>query len=179
MSHIVADKPWGVVDIDLDRGHVFVRQDWHYAHWLLDDHKKFPVRPWTSREQIGFHNEVDRLIWGFWSRRANFRVSQARPGAPARGAEMALRGRTLTSSFDVRRVHAPGHWTATVTKVDPERRPKPRAEVDSSTGQLRFYSIDVLPIHTALREDDKRKAVVALVGKIAFGSRPTNLAIPS
>jgi hypothetical protein len=42
MSHLVRNEPWGVTDMDLGKGHVFVRQDWRY-HWVDNP----PLPPWT------------------------------------------------------------------------------------------------------------------------------------
>jgi hypothetical protein len=33
MSHLVSEQEWAVIDLDLDRGHVRVREDWRYDHW--------------------------------------------------------------------------------------------------------------------------------------------------
>src|SRR4051812_44590052 len=123
MSHLVGEHDWFVLDLDPERGHVFVREDWRYDHWLLDTDRTLPVTAWTHKEKVAFHNAVDRLVWGFWSMRATFRV-ELRAGKSddiSRKLAERLATRTLTSSFDVRRVHGPAHWRVRVTKVNPAK----------------------------------------------------------
>jgi hypothetical protein len=147
MSHIVGEGEWGVVDLDVDRGHVFVREDWRYDHWRLDTDPNLRVTPWTQREKASYHRAVDRLVWGFWSMRATFKAEvNPRGNLGPRSALVAerLAKKTLTCSFDVRHVYGAAHWTVTVTKVNPGKHPKPSASVHIAERALMFYSTDVL-----------------------------------
>jgi hypothetical protein len=131
MAHLVRSEPWGVTDLDLLKGHVFVRQDWRYR-WIDD-----PSLPaWTHQERFDFHHRLDRLIWTHWSMRARLTVRPAHAAAPPQqqphpndlSTRFAENG--LTLSFDVRSVVGPAHWQANVVKVDSQKRPLPRDEYE-------------------------------------------------
>jgi len=38
MAHLVRNEPWGVTDLDLATGHVFVRRGWRYR-WVVEPGK--------------------------------------------------------------------------------------------------------------------------------------------
>jgi hypothetical protein len=143
-THLVRNEPWGTIDLDLIKGHVFVRQDWRYEWMSLPD-----VSPWTEEEKRTYHHAVDRLIWIHWSMRARITVKD-RGGQASSGMASDLAGRFshrgLTLSFDVRSVEAHAQWTATVTKVDPKRKPLPQARCTFELRRLQLYSIDVTPL---------------------------------
>jgi hypothetical protein len=156
MSHLVRSEPWGVTDLDLDKGHVFVRQDWRYQ-WVDNP----PLPPWTHEERWDFHHRLDRLIWSHWSLKARLLVRSTRGAAQshARPDDLASRfgEKGLTLSFDVRSVVGPAHWQAHVLKVDSERRPFPRSSTDFARRILELHSIDVLPHFASRTTLDPRK----------------------
>jgi hypothetical protein len=147
MAHVTRDDPWGTTDLDLQRGHVFVRQDWRYE-WL----NSAGVPPWTVNEKQAYHRAVDHLVWAYWSFRARIDVSAARPGVGPVAQDVIARFQAhgLTLSFDVRAVDGPAQWRAVVTKVDPRARPLPTASVWFEARKLELFSIDVFP-HDASR----------------------------
>ena len=139
MGHVVRREPWGVVDLDTDRGHVFVRQDWQY-HWTNDS----AVPPWTLAERHAFHHALDRLIWTHWSFRTRV---EARGITPAGSREIArYAGKGLTVSFDVRRVRLEPQWNVHVTNVDPNRRKLLRADTNFERRSINLFSTDVTPV---------------------------------
>lgn len=109
MSHIVSRQTWGVIDIDTTLGRILVQQYWHY-HWVLYDPS---VRPWSDAEKHRFHTTLDRQIWSTWSQRLRLRVDGTGPFAK----RFARAG--VAINFDIRRVHAAGHWHVTVRKMPP------------------------------------------------------------
>jgi hypothetical protein len=141
-----------VVDLDLTKGHVFVREDWHYT-WTTARGEP----PWTPQEQLAYHRAVDRAVWGHWSQRARIQV---RPGAYALHPETdhlkwQIAGRALTLSFDVRSVRGKGHWEVNAKKVPSSIQKKPQAKVINEDGEILLYSTDLL-VTTARRfEGDK------------------------
>jgi len=148
MTHLVRSEPWGIIDLDPTKGHVFVRQDWRYVWESRPD-----VPPWTPSEKHAYHHAVDHLIWAHWSLRARVFVKARATGSqnPV-GTELASRFGQLgmTLSFDVRSMQGPSHWRATVTKVDPQKRPHPQASCAFELRQLTLFNTDVLP-HVAQR----------------------------
>ena len=147
MPHITSRETWGTVDIDLQKGHILVREDWRYE-WATQ--KGLP--PWTADEQSSYHRSVDHLVWTCWSFRARIRVSVA--GIPRVGVQQDLVSNFgpagLTLSFDVRRVQSQAQWVAIVTKVDPNARPLPRPQVLFEAKRLELFSTDIVP-HRAKR----------------------------
>jgi hypothetical protein len=124
-AHLVRNEPWGTIDLELAKGHVFVRQDWRYEWRSLPD-----VSPWTEEEKRTYHHAVDRRIWIHWSMRARIVVNARGSGASSGMADDLARHfshRGLTLSFDVRSVPSHAQWSATVTKVDPTKKPLPQA----------------------------------------------------
>src|SRR5882762_2552293 len=131
VSHLVSRQPWGVVDLDLEKGHVFVRQDWRYR-WRF----QMVMRPWSDAEKWAFHRAVDRQVWRSWSMRVRLMVSSRTPGATSSIGQTLARtcgSRGLTLSFDVRRVEVLGHWEVSVLKASLEK--EHRASVDFSNRQ--------------------------------------------
>ena len=147
MPHITSRETWGTVDVDLQKGHILVREDWRYE-WA--SRGEVPAR--TSDEKDSYHRSVDHLGWAFWSFRARIQVGAT--GTPGTGAPENLVskfGRTgLTLSFDIRRVKNQAQWNAIVTKVDPNIHPHPRAKVWFEAKRLQLFSTDILP-HVAQR----------------------------
>lgn len=134
----------GVVDLDTDKGHVFVRQDWRYE-WT----NKAGTSPWTIRERNAFHHALDRQIWKFWSLRLAIKVQRTTEPAPARIEPWI--DRSLSLSFDIRRVLTGGAWTVTATKVNPASpRDFPRADTTFEARRMQLFSTDTTP-HHALR----------------------------
>jgi len=139
MGHIVQTEPWGTVDLDTQRGHVLVRQDWRY-HWTNDSN----VPAWTPQERSAYHRAVDRLVWRYWSFHTFVEVRKT--GANA-GALAHFSGKGLTMSFDVHRVKVGGQWTVFVQKIRPDKRPRPRAEVWFQPRKIQLFSEDVKHVH--------------------------------
>jgi hypothetical protein len=109
MTHLVANKPWGILDFDTRSGQVVVREDWLYR-WSL-----WPgvTGHWTYPQKKATHTRIDRSVWAIWSNRHPITV-RARAGhtPPPFGG-------TAKVSFDVRWVLSGGHWTVTVWKMPP------------------------------------------------------------
>ena len=139
MGHVVQTEPWGTVDLDTDRGHVLVRQDWRY-HWT----NAHDVPAWTSHERSAYHRAIDKLVWRYWSFRTFVEV---RSSSPHSGPLAHFSGKGLTMSFDVRRVHVGGQWSVYVKKISPDFRPRPRAKVWFQERRIQMYSEDVKHVH--------------------------------
>ncbi len=138
MAHIVKNEPWGIVDLDTERGTVFVRQDWHYK-WRVAP----PMRDWSPSEEHAFHHAVDHMIWARWSRQVRIRVKRDPLAPPSKTDHLVGRFSqgSLSLTFDVRQVRGGGHWATTVTKVSPLGK-KPRAEVRFDVKEVFLYSTD-------------------------------------
>lgn len=152
MTHITNREAWGTVDVDFQRGHVFVREDWRYE-WTT----RGVVEPWSPDEQGRYHSAVDHLVWAHWSLRARIWVSAA-PGSNGAGQDLVRNrgGAGLTLSFDVRRVQTEAQWTALVTKVNPAVRPIPRPRVWFEARKLERFTTDIVPHRASRFEDDPR-----------------------
>ena len=157
-----------MTDLDLDKGHVFVRQDWRY-HWV--DNPALP--PWTHDEQFDFHRRLDRVIWTHWSLRARLQVRAAQKQAQhaQKSNDLVTRfgSQGLTLSFDVRSVVGPAHWRASVLKVDSDQRPFPRSQTDFARRTLELHSIDVEPHFASRTKHDPRKQSNVFVAAHEFG----------
>jgi hypothetical protein len=168
MGHLVRNEPWGIVDIDLGQGAVFVRQDWRYQ-WRAAPGQQ----SWTQDETTAYHNAVDQLIWAAWSLRARLvprRVDHTPSFTPAADLAARFGGRGLQLSFDVRRsVSADAHWNATVIKVDRNKHPLPRSQVWFQQRRLELHSIDVVPLHASRYEGDPMRRPNFRVAPHEFG----------
>lgn len=168
MAHLVRREPWGVTDLDPEKGHVFVRQDWRY-HWIDNP----PLPPWTHEERWDFHHRLDRLIWAHWSLKARLLVRSIGGAAqtPARPDDLAARFKEkgLTLSFDVRSVVGPAHWQANVLKFDSARPPFPQALTDFARRTLQLSSADVLPHFASRRLGDPLRQSSFSVAAHEFG----------
>lgn len=134
MAHIVSRNTWGVIDIDTTLGRILVQQYWHY-HWVLFDPS---VRAWTDAEKSHFHNTLDRQIWSAWSQRLRLRVSGPTPFAKR------FERSGVSISFDIRRVHAAGHWNVTVRKMPPgSTRDSYRSNVTYTTRRIDLDTMDL------------------------------------
>lgn len=152
MSHIVSREPWATVDINVAENRVFVREDWRYIWVTARDQPH-----WTQDEQHNFHHLVDQSIWSLWSSRALIRVrpmSPLRPSPSGRLREQMME-RPLTVTFDVRRVLTGQHWLVLVTRVDPETKPKPQAQVDFVSKSIKLFSTDLLITRAKRFEGDQ------------------------
>lgn len=168
MAHLVRDEPWGVVDVDLEAGSVFVREDWRYD-WKVDPGQP----PWSTEEKTAFHHGVDRLIWAAWSLKARLFPFVSPGHTPSARAEELVRRfarHGFQLSFDVRRI-ATGttHWTATVTKVDPNEHPRQRARVWFDLRLIRLHSIDVIPVEARRYLGDSKSRSDFRVAPHEFG----------
>lgn len=106
MSHLVRNLPWCDIDLDTQKGVVFVQLRWQYL-WRVQP----PLLPWTLQEKRKFHNSADRAIWHSWSNRVALNVSGSSQFA------RAFTNRSIGINLDVRWVTANPHWTVTVTKI--------------------------------------------------------------
>ncbi len=131
MGHLVCREPWGVLDFYLEKGVVFVRQDWHYQ-WLTRD----GMPPWTGVEKHAFHKVADRQIWGVWSNRFTLGIR----GSSA--VAQKFRGREIPVNFDVRWVlnPRPAHWTVEAWKV----KEKPRRNTDHAWPKVRMGEMTIV-----------------------------------
>jgi hypothetical protein len=141
MAHLLRHEPWGVVDLDIARAHVFVREDWHYI-WSAPS----GVPKWTPDEQHAFHQAVDHAVWKLWCLRARIFVRSSSYQKYGRTDEIKwkLVGKPLTLSFDVRAVSGNGHWNVQVGKLDPRLEVKPHAQVLNEDQLIKFTSNDLL-----------------------------------
>lgn len=108
MSHIVARKDWGVIDLDTIGGRIFFQQDWLY-HWTTIA----PATAWTLAEKRAFHRASDRAIWGRWSMRIKLKVVGTTPFC----VKFAHTG--VPINFDVRWVLSGGHFQVNAHKTPP------------------------------------------------------------
>ena len=148
MAHLVRKEAWGIVDIDVDRGAVRVREDWRYD-WRVAAGQD----PWSHDETIAYHRAVDRLVWATWSFKARLFPKWLGKG-PSSGAATNLcdrfGGHGLQLTFDIRRSTAStAHWSVTVTKVDRNLHPMPRSHVWFDQRRLDLHSIDIVPLHAS------------------------------
>jgi hypothetical protein len=104
MSHVVREANWGVVDIVVHEGRVFVQERWKY---------EFSNDPgtsaWTLAEKRRFHRAVDLQIWAAWSNKIKL--------ATAGSARFARDNPKVPVNFDVRWVTRDEHWTVSVRKL--------------------------------------------------------------
>jgi hypothetical protein len=157
MSHVVGREPWGTVDLDVTKGHVFVRQDWNY-HWQF----QLLMRPWSEPEKAGFHRSVDRQVWRHWSKKATFMIS-FRPGRMAPTGDGMLKqcaSRGLSVSFDVRRVSGAGHWKVNVLKLGNDQ--DERANVDFVSRIMTLYYNDTAPSAAVNERGDRATAFMTI-----------------
>jgi hypothetical protein len=141
MSHLVAREPWGTVDLDVARGHVFVRQDWQYQ-WKF----QLLMRPWSDAERAAFHRAVDRQVWRTWSLHARLMVAAKKAGPsgdPGPVLARACGSRGLSVSFDVRQVKTAPHWRVNVLKLADGL--DQRASVDLDAREITLYIEDTAP----------------------------------
>jgi hypothetical protein len=108
IGHVVAKEKWGVVDLDLDHGSIFVQLRWHYI-WIAIP----PATPWTEKERQEFHRVTDRSIWARWSNRVRLKVA----GSSQFARRFATSG--VPINFDVRSVTADSHWIVYAYKTPP------------------------------------------------------------
>ncbi len=109
MAYVDAHPGWADISLNLDTGHIFVQENWHYQ-WVVD----VPLRPWHLAEKRAFHAQVDSQIWSVWSSgRFHIRV---------RGANAFVRRfphGLPTTEFDIRWVLRAGHWEVKARKMAP------------------------------------------------------------
>lgn len=109
MAYVDAHAGWSDISLNLETGHIFVQENWHY-NWVADR----PLPPWNLAEKRSFHAQVDRQIWSVWSSgRFHIRVR----GANAFARRFA--GGLPTTEFDIRWVLHGGHWQVTARKMVP------------------------------------------------------------
>lgn len=132
MSHLVRTTAWATIDLDTEKGHVLVRQDWRYE-WQL----QAGAHPWTLRERRAFHHAADHQIWGTWRSGA---VTLKTRGADAFSGRHPL----VSVSFDVRWVLTAGHFRVVVTKVAPGAA-SPRSYVDFPARVIYLDTLDTVP----------------------------------
>lgn len=108
MGHVVADKPWGVIDIVKDEGRIFFQQKWRY-NWQLSPGV---TDVWTYNEKKAFHTQVDKTIWRVWSNKIKFRVSGTNDFAKKH------MGKGIPINFDIKWVvKETPHWKVAVLKL--------------------------------------------------------------
>ena len=147
MAHVVLKEPWGTIDLDTAKRHVWVRQTWEYAWQAIEKQAS-----WTADEKLAFHHAVDRAVWGHWSHRGRIQARSAghMPHPATDQHKWQVAGFVLTLSFDVKMVHSGGNWKTTAFKVDPLVKPRHRAEVDFDKRTVKLFSTDLL-VHRAAR----------------------------
>ena len=107
MAYVDAHPGWADISLNMETGHVFVQEDWHY-NWIADA----SLSPWNLAEKRSFHHQVDRQIWSVWSSgRYHVRVRGTNPFA--RRFPHGL----PTTEFDIRWVTTGGHWQVTARKM--------------------------------------------------------------
>jgi hypothetical protein len=113
MAYIDARPGWADISLNLETGHVFVQENWHYT-WKADA----GASAWTLADKRAFHALVDRQIWSVWSSgRFHLRVKGA--GRFVKRFPHHL----PTTEFDVRWVTSGGHWQVTARKMSPTAMP--------------------------------------------------------
>jgi hypothetical protein len=168
MAHVVRNEAWGVTDLDLVNGHVFVRQDWHYR-WVSPPR----LPPWTRDQRFHFHHALDHMIWARWSLRAHLQVSP--DGKPSEahqvGLELAARfgKQGLTLSFDIRSVTEAAHWQVEVNKTDPNAIPLPQSTTDFARRILKLHQVDIELVHASRKKFDPRRQPGFSVAAHEFG----------
>lgn len=109
MAYIDARPGWADISLNLETGHVFVQENWHYT-WKADA----GATAWSLAEKRKFHALVDRQIWSVWSSgRFHLRVKGA--GKFVKRFPVHL----PTTEFDIRWVLKGGHWEVTARKMAP------------------------------------------------------------
>jgi hypothetical protein len=138
MPHLVANQPWGTVDVVLHEGRIFFQQDWYYE-WQV----RPPLAPWSTEEKRNLHNTMDRQIWGVWSNRIRIPVRLG-PSPNQRARDLVARcGGSLPINFDIHWVTRPGHYRVNAVKTHPGS--SDRSEVSFDTRTITFYSHDLAP----------------------------------
>lgn len=133
MTNLVTDTGWCTIDIDMKTGRIFVREDWHY-NWMV-----YPTaQPWTYKEKVNFHRQVDRAIWGIWSSGIKLDVLGPAPW-PARKVPI---------TFDVRwALSGHRHWEVMANKVPPGSQPTSpiRSYTYARVNIIQLSSADIMP----------------------------------
>jgi len=142
MAYVDAHPGWADISLNLDTGHIFVQENWHY-NWVVDA----PLADWTLAEKRAFHAQVDRQIWSVWSSgRYHVRVRGA--NAFARRFPHGL----PTTEFDIRWVLRGGHWQVTARKMAPGRVrawPGDYSQVDFAGKRVTLVTEDFTPTRGA------------------------------
>ncbi len=108
MAYVNGHPAWADISLNLDTGHVFVQENWHY-NWTVGA----GATPWTLPERRHFHNTLDRQIWGIWSDRVRIRMRGNHP--IVRRFPQGL----PSVEFDIHWVLKGGQWTVNVRKQAP------------------------------------------------------------
>lgn len=109
MGYLTSQPGWADISLNLDTGHVFVQEKWHYE-WMADR----GATAWTQAEKKAFHALVDQQIWSVWS------SGQFRLRVRGRGEFVRKFPTTLpVTEFDVKWVLTGGHWQVRARKTLP------------------------------------------------------------
>jgi len=109
MGYLTANPGWSDISLNLDTGHVFVQEKWHYE-WTADA----GARAWSLAEKRKFHALVDRQIWSVWSS-GQFHLRVRGKGEFVRKFPNHL----PTTEFDIKWVLTGGHWQVRARKTAP------------------------------------------------------------
>jgi hypothetical protein len=107
MPYVDAHPGWADISLNLESGHIFVQENWHYT-WVADA----GLSAWNLAEKRAFHAQVDRQIWSVWSS-GRFHIRVRGATAFARRFPRGL----PTTEFDIRWVLRGGHWQVTARKM--------------------------------------------------------------
>lgn len=136
MAHIVREASWGVIDIVVHEGRVFVQERWKY---IFSEDPGVPA--WTLAEKRRFHNAVDKQIWAAWSNRVRLTATGT--------ARFARDNPRVPVNFDVRWVTRGEHWTVNVRKLPAGSTPttfisnvdRPLMHVNLDSADLDAYDV--------------------------------------
>lgn len=109
MGYLTSHPGWADISLNLDTGHVFVQEKWHYE-WFADP----GAEAWSLAEKRAFHALVDQQIWSVWSS-GQFHLRVRGKGEFVRKFPTRL----PVSEFDIKWVLKGGHWQVRARKTAP------------------------------------------------------------
>jgi hypothetical protein len=112
MSHVIAKRPWGTLDVDTSKGVILLREDWECVWRVVGA----GVTPSSLVEMHRFQGIVNHEVWGGWNNGEQWSKFALKTKGSSPFAQ-GFAGKTLNINTDIRWVLRGGHWKVVVNKV--------------------------------------------------------------